>query len=67
VQLFSSPYVTSGHEFVLIPYEIFRISCFEEFSLPLISNIPMLKIAKMPVWINGQIFFESDGHDHLLE
>jgi hypothetical protein len=40
---------------------------FQEFSLSLISNIPMLEIVKIPVWINGWIRFESDGHDHLLE
>jgi hypothetical protein len=45
----------------------FQDFTFREFSLPLISNIPMLVSRNDPSQINGWIFLESDSHDHLLE
>jgi hypothetical protein len=59
-------HMTAGLDLMLIPLKT-QDFAFQEFSLLLISNIPMLAPAKWPIWINGQIFLESDGHDHLLE
>jgi hypothetical protein len=59
------PHVTVGYDCMLIHMKNQDITLWE-LSLSLISNILMLEIAKWPIWLNGKIFLEFDGHDHLL-
>jgi len=63
---FPLPYAIAGHDLMLIHIKT-QYFIFREISLLLISKISMLAPAKWPILINGWIFLEFDGHEHLLE
>jgi hypothetical protein len=54
-------HVTSGCDLMLIAFQGFA---FMEFSLLLISNVPMPEIAKRPPLDQRLDFLQTDGQDH---
>jgi hypothetical protein len=60
------PHMTTGCDLVLIHMKSQDFT-FREFLLPLISNTPMLEIAKRPIGIHDRVYCKTDGCDHFFE